>query len=149
MKITIPVTPQPTGGGTPTEGGGNSQGARITSATRSLVGEDGTEYIIPIDKQARAVALIQQMVTEMGGSAKTAIASALGLDGGSDTIGGALSSGASIGGAAGMNIVYNNNVSAPVTINVSATGSNGQDIGMFVYSTAERALLRTLQGAVG
>ena len=39
------------------------------------------------------------------------------------------------------------NVSAPVTINVNANGSDASRIGQSVYNTAERYLLRTLRGA--
>jgi hypothetical protein len=41
----------------------------------------------------------------------------------------------------------NQNVSAPVTINVNATGSNAEAIGQTIYNTAERYLLRTMRGA--
>lgn len=104
--------------------------------------------MIPVTKGARSIALIQQMVTEMGGSARNAIAAALGLDGGSGTIGGSMAS-EGIGASGGMSIVYNNTVSAPVTINVNSTGTDANQLGRYVYSTAERALLHTLQGAVG
>ena len=40
----------------------------------------------------------------------------------------------------------NYNVSAPVTIYVNATGSNGKDIGEGAYSAAERHLVKTLRG---
>jgi hypothetical protein len=41
-----------------------------------------------------------------------------------------------------------NNVSAPVTINVKATGSDAEKIGETIYNTAERYLLRTLKSPV-
>ena len=40
------------------------------------------------------------------------------------------------------------NVSAPVTINVNANGSDASRIGQSVYNTAERYLLRTLRGVM-
>ena len=40
-----------------------------------------------------------------------------------------------------------NNVSAPVTINVNASGVDAGRIGQSIYDTAERYLLRTLRGA--
>ena len=40
-----------------------------------------------------------------------------------------------------------NNLSAPVTINVNANGSNAELIGETIYNTAERYLLRTMKGA--
>ena len=39
-----------------------------------------------------------------------------------------------------------NNLSAPVTINVNATGSDAERIGQSIYDTAERYLLRTMRG---
>ena len=41
----------------------------------------------------------------------------------------------------------NQNVSAPVTINVNASGTDANRIGQSIYDTAERYLLRTLKGA--
>ena len=41
-----------------------------------------------------------------------------------------------------------NNVSAPVTINVNANGSDANRIGQSIYDTAERYLLRTLRSSV-
>ena len=41
----------------------------------------------------------------------------------------------------------NENVSAPVTINVHANGANAEQIGQKLYDTTERYLLRTLKGA--
>ena len=40
-----------------------------------------------------------------------------------------------------------NNLSAPVTINVKATGSDAEQIGETIYNTAERYLLRTMKSA--
>ena len=40
-----------------------------------------------------------------------------------------------------------NNLSAPVTINVNARGSDAEQIGETIYNTAERYLLRTMKGA--
>ena len=39
-----------------------------------------------------------------------------------------------------------NNLSAPVTINVNARGSDAEQIGETIYNTAERYLLRTMKG---
>jgi hypothetical protein len=40
-----------------------------------------------------------------------------------------------------------NNLSAPVTINVKATGSDAEQIGETIYNTAERYLIRTLRSS--
>jgi hypothetical protein len=48
----------------------------------------------------------------------------------------------------GSSVTQNNqNVSAPVTINVNASGADANRIGQSIYDTAERYLLRTLRGA--
>ena len=39
----------------------------------------------------------------------------------------------------------NQNVEAPVTINVTAVGSDPETVGKSIYDVAERYLLRTLQ----
>lgn len=46
------------------------------------------------------------------------------------------------------NETSNNNVSAPVTINVHASGADAKKIGQSIYNTAERYLLRTMKGAM-
>ena len=42
----------------------------------------------------------------------------------------------------------NRNVSAPVSIEVHASGADGERIGQKIYDTAERYLLRTLQSSL-
>ena len=41
----------------------------------------------------------------------------------------------------------NSNISAPVNIHVHASGMSAEAIGQGIYDTAERYLLRTLEGA--
>ncbi len=56
----------------------------------------------------------------------------------------------SAGTAAAAQITNNNSyVSAPVTIQVRASGAHAERIGRSVYDTAERYLLRTLRSAAG
>ena len=58
--------------------------------------------------------------------------------------------GPAAGQPAGAQITQNNsNVSAPVTIQVRSTGADAEQVGRSLYDTAERYLLRTLQGAMG
>ena len=60
-----------------------------------------------------------------------------------------LSGGLAAGQPSGMQITQNNsNVSAPVTIQVRSSGADAEQIGQSLYDTAERYLLRTLQGAM-
>ena len=52
--------------------------------------------------------------------------------------------------AAAPNIsqVNNQNVSAPVSINVTAAGSDPEAVGRSLYDVTERYLLRTMQSAL-
>ena len=43
----------------------------------------------------------------------------------------------------------NQTVEAPVTINVTAAGSDPEAVGRSIYDVTERYLLRTLEGAAG
>jgi hypothetical protein len=101
------------------------------------VAEDGdAEYIIPVKKENRALPLLRQLLGELSPAAQAS------LVGGAGNVGTAALPAAMPSG----NVTQNNqNVSAPVTINVNATGSNAEAIGESIYNTAERYLLRTLK----
>lgn len=160
--VTVPVNAQITStDGTQQTGGGGinpgnnvinlpmSRGGRTSGPRHALIGEDGTEYVIPITKPARAIDLITRMLSEMGGSAVNMIMENLGIGGSSaGTIGGSLATAGAMLGGGSTSIVYNNNVSAPVTINVQPGTASSQDVGSRVYSLTERYLLRTVQGVL-
>ena len=114
-----------------------STGGRFSKPTSVQVAEDGdAEYIIPVKKENRALPLLKQLLGELSPAARAS------LTGGAGSVGTAALSAALPSG----NVTQNNqNVSAPVTINVNATGSNAEQIGETIYNTAERYLLRTLQ----
>ena len=114
-----------------------SSGGRFSKPTSVQVAEDGdAEYIIPVKKENRALPLLKQLLGELSPAARAS------LTGGAGSVGTAALSAALPSG----NVTQNNqNVSAPVTINVNATGSNAEQIGETIYNTAERYLLRTLQ----
>ena len=114
-----------------------STGGRFSKPTSVQVAEDGdVEYIIPVKKENRALPLLKQLLGELSPAARAS------LTGGAGSVGTAALSAALPSG----NVTQNNqNVSAPVTINVNATGSNAEQIGETIYNTAERYLLRTLQ----
>ena len=116
-----------------------SNGGRFSRPTSVQVAEDGdAEYIIPVKKENRALPLLRQLLGELSPAARAS------LTGGAGSVGTAALSAAVPGG----NVTQNNqNVSAPVTINVTATGSNAEQIGETIYNTAERYLLRTMKGA--
>ena len=114
-----------------------SSGGRFSRPTSVQVAEDGdAEYIIPVKKENRALPLLRQLLGELSPAARAS------LTGGAGNVGTAALPAAMPSG----NVTQNNqNVSAPVTINVNATGSNAEAIGESIYNTAERYLLRTLK----
>jgi len=122
----------------------NALGGRFDKEMNNMtVAEDGTEYIIPITKPARAFELINQMLNEMGSSAVAHILRGFGF-GQSGTVG------ASMGsiGTAMSGLVMNNtfNIHAPVNINVTSNGASAQEVGTQAYNLAERHLVKTLMG---
>lgn len=125
---------------------GKAWGARVGHEATYRVGEDGTEYIIPITKPERAAALIKQMFGEMGSAAVSKIVGDLGI-GQTGTNGASLSSASNALG--GMTMANTYNINAPVNINVAADGANAKDVGTQVYSLAERNLVKTLMGVFG
>ena len=147
QPITISAKVETEGGPGDRETGGStlkmSSGGRFSKPTDVQVAEDGdAEYIIPVKKESRAVPLVKQLLSELSPSARASLS--LG-DGASSLI----SAGLAAGQPAGKQITQNNsNVSAPVTIQVRSTGADAEQMGRSLYDTAERYLLRTLQGAM-
>ena len=144
------IPPVTTGGGN--DGAGNALGGRFATATRGLFGEDGTEYIIPITKPARAKALIIQMLREMGAGA-TDILTELGA-----TSGGGFGGGPGMGWSsqpaamypqAGGNVKTNsdNNVNVPTTINVYGSG-DALMAGQAAARASQSNVLRAVKGVV-
>lgn len=119
-------------------------GGRIGREMNNVtVGEDGTEYIIPITKPERALSLINQMLNEMGSSAINRVMEGLGI-GQSGTFG--ASAAAMDMAMSGMNMTNNYNISAPISINVQSTGADAREIGNNVYDMAERHLIKNVMG---
>ena len=154
-----------------------SAGGRFTKPTDVQVAEDGdAEYIIPVKKENRAVPLLKQLLGELSpearqrlaGEAETGIASEteplrqaaiqpLAAAGGRESMPDASGLLAKLGDllsvslhetAAPVTQMTNQNVSAPVTIQVRSTGADAEQVGRSLYDTAERYLLRTLQQAI-
>lgn len=138
----------PGGGSEGGEGGDapskpNAWGGRIGGRMDNMtIGEDGTEYIIPVTKPDRAYDLIMQMLGEMGTSTINRVAAGLGL-GESGTIGATMDSiAASLGN---MNMSNSVTISAPVSIVINSTSADAESIGTYAYNAAERHLLRNLR----
>ena len=118
-------------------------GGRFTKPQQVEIAEDGDpEYVIPVKKEGIAVPLLRQLIGELSASARES------LQGGSlGGLSGLLSS-ASGANAPTVNQTNNNSVQAPVSINVTASGSDAEAVGRSVYDVAEQYLLRTLKGAI-
>ena len=119
-----------------------SSGGRFSRPTSVQVAEDGdAEYIIPVKKENRALPRRRQLLGELSPAARQSLTE------GTATAAMAASIPSVSSVATGMMTQNNQNVSAPVTINVNASGTDANRIGQSIYDTAERYLLRTLRGA--
>ena len=133
-----------------------STGGRFSRPTDVQVAEDGdAEYIIPIKKEERALPLLRQLLGELSPAARENLGlsklgmrdSELSSDGDLERAGTVLSVSPAAGNAVAGNITQTNqNVSAPVNIQVHSSGANAERIGQKLYDTTERYLLRTLKG---
>ncbi len=162
------------GGGTPVK---MSAGGRFSRPTEVQVAEDGdAEYIIPVKKEERAVPLLRRLLSELSpaarkeiGNYESAIAVTQIKDLDSCSMGvmnraearmtpqefrmkneaaGNILSGSPAAGQV-LSIVTRDarTVSAPVSIQVHASGADAKEIGQSLYSVTERYLLRTLESA--
>ena len=119
-----------------------SIGGRFTRPTDVQVAEDGdAEYIIPVKKEDRALPLLRQLLAELSPAARESLTGSVG-----DFSMGSMAAGMASAG----NVTQNNqNVSAPISIQVHSSGADAEQVGQKLYDTAERYLLRTLQGVFG
>ena len=118
-------------------------GGRFTRPQQVEIAEDGDpEYVIPVKKEGIAVPLLRQLIGELSASARESLQS-----GSLNELSGML---ASAGGAntPTVNQTNNNSVQAPVSINVTASGSDPEAVGRSVYDVAEQYLLRTIRGTI-
>ena len=139
-----------------------SSGGRFSSPTHVEVAEDNApEYIIPVRREGRAVPLLRQLLSELSPAARQSVTGE-GDSSSGELRGGAgerLSGGAALVAAAGSAVrpqstyhttnTQNNHLSAPVTINVKAAGSDPEALGKGIYDAAERYFLRTISGVMG
>lgn len=157
--VTILVKAEPDGG--EEETGGDtpvrmSSGGRFSRPTDVQVAEDGdAEYIIPVKKENQALPLLRQLLEELSPAARENLGlSGLGMkdselssDGGPVRVETILAVSPAAGNSVSGNISQTNqNVSAPVNIQVHSSGTNAEQIGRKLYDTTERYLLRTLKG---
>jgi len=125
-------------------------GGRFSSPTMTEIAEDGDpEYVIPVKKESIAVHLLGQLFGELSASARETLASLAGekeerqdaLSGLPDMLASAPAAVTPV-----VNQTNTSSVQAPVSINVTAAGSDPAAVGKSVYNVAEQYLLRTLNG---
>ena len=118
--------------------------------------------MIPVKKESAALPLLRQLIGELSDSARDTLRAALNQkeqgDGRSgresavraDALSGLPDLLASAPAAAAPVVTQtaNNSVQAPVSINVTAAGTDPETVGKSVYDVAEQYLLRTLRGAM-
>ena len=118
-------------------------GGRFTKPQQVEIAEDGDpEYVIPVKKEGIAVPLLRQLIGELSASARES------LQGGSTAGLSGMLSAASGATAPTISQTNNNSVQAPVSIQVTASGSDPEAVGRSVYDVAEQYLLRTLKSVV-
>ena len=148
--VTLHVKAEQEGGGTDPGGGPPvkmSAGGRFSRPTEVQVAEDGdAEYIIPVKKEERAVPLLRRLLSELSPAAREKLTNYEFRM--KNEAAGSILSGSPAAGQV-MNIVTRDarSVSAPVSIQVHASGADAKEIGQSLYSVTERYLLRTLESA--
>ena len=124
-------------------------GGRVSSPTLAMIAEEGEpEYVIPVKNEERALPLIRQMMGELSDAAKQQLTGGL-TDAGDlrsslSRLTDAAGNQFALGSSGSMAAVHS--VEAPVTINVTSTAAPAEAVGQFIYDTARRSLLKTLEG---
>ena len=120
-------------------------GGRFTRPQQVEIAEDGDpEYVIPVKKESLAVPLLRQVMGELSDSAREMLQGEMGKIGGSAA---EVQEVLEAAPAVGAPVVTQNtmkSVQAPVSINVTAAGSDPVAVGRSIYDVAERYLIRTL-----
>ena len=128
----------------------SAAGGRFSAPAVTEIAEDGDpEYVIPVKKESIAVPLLRQLIGELSDSARETLREGFGLKERADALSGLPDLLASAPAAAAPVITQNthSSVEAPVSIQVTAAGSDPEAVGRSIYDVAEQYLLRTLKGA--
>ena len=146
--VTLHVKAEQEGGGTDPGGGPPvkmSAGGRFSRPTEVQVAEDGdAEYIIPVKKEERAVPLLRRLLSELSPAAREKLTN-YEFRMKNEAAGSILSGSPAAGQALSIVTRDARSVSAPVSIQVHASGADAKEIGQSLYSVTERYLLRTLE----
>lgn len=148
--VTLHVKAEQEGGGTDPGGGPPvkmSAGGRFSRPTEVQVAEDGdAEYIIPVKKEERAVPLLRRLLSELSPAAREKLTN-YEFRMKNEAAGSILSGSPAAGQALSIVTRDARSVSAPVSIQVHASGADAKEIGQSLYSVTERYLLQTLESA--
>lgn len=148
--VTLHVKAEQEGGGTDPGGGPPvkmSAGGRFSRPTEVQVAEDGdAEYIIPVKKEERAVPLLRRLLSELSPAAREKLTN-YEFRMKNEAAGSILSGSPAAGQVLSIVTRDARSVSAPVSIQVHASGADAKQIGQSLYSVTERYLLRTLESA--
>ena len=148
--VTLYVKAEQEGGGTDPGGGSPvkmSAGGRFSRPTEVQVAEDGdAEYIIPVKKEERAVPLLRRLLSELSPAAREKLTN-YEFRMKNEAAGSILSGSPAAGQVLSIVTRDARSVSAPVSIQVHASGADAKEIGQSLYSVTERYLLRTLESA--
>ena len=160
--VTLYVKAEQEGGGTDPGGGPPvkmSAGGRFSRPTEVQVAEDGNaeyiipvaedgdaEYIIPVKKEERAVPLLRRLLSELSPAAREKLTN-YEFRMKNEAAGSILSGSPAAGQVLSIVTRDARSVSAPVSIQVHASGADAKEIGQSLYSVTERYLLRTLESA--
>ena len=124
-------------------------GGRVDSPTLAMIAEEGDpEYVIPVKNEERALPLIRSMLGELSEAAKRKLTSGM-ADAGDirnslSNMTDAARNQFALGFEGGQTV--SRTVEAPVTINVTSGATPAEAVGQFIYDTARRSLLKTLEG---
>ena len=150
VPVTLHVKAEQEGGGTDPGGGPPvkmSAGGRFSRPTEVQVAEDGdAEYIIPVKKEERAVPLLRRLLSELSPAAREKLTN-YEFRMKNEAAGSILSGSPAAGQVLSIVTRDARSVSAPVSIQVHASGADAKEIGQSLYSVTERYLLRTLESA--
>ena len=128
----------------------SAAGGRFSAPAVTEIAEDGDpEYVIPVKKESIAVPLLRQLIGELSDSARETLQAGFAGKEQGDALASLPDLLASAPAAAAPVIMQNSHssVEAPVSIQVTAAGSDPEAVGRSIYDVAEQYLLRTLKGA--
>lgn len=125
-----------------------SMGGKVTSETNATVGEDGTEYIIPVTKPSRAISLLKQAAHDLGMNVESTKAANNLLGGSADRNSTPAYAVSSAGGTTNVTNNYNNTNTVNAPANIQVTGTNDRSVADMVSKDHEQIVLRNIKSVL-